>query len=90
MTRTKTQPRRRSMRQSVSQAARRSRAWWAASRLVEMALADAAHDDAGAPTPETLAHENVDPRVQAELRRQLDDLTALRDGRRLAGGQAPP
>jgi hypothetical protein len=58
-------------------------AWWAASRVVEMALADAAGDDRAAPTPESLARENLDPGVQAELRRQLDDLAALGRGERL-------
>ena len=58
-------------------------AWWAASRVVEMALADAS-DELAAPTPESLARENLDPGVQAELRRQLEDLAALGRGESVA------
>jgi hypothetical protein len=65
-------------------------AWWAAGRSVEMALAEAEDREAAAPTPERLARENLAPGVQAELRRQLDDLAALRDGNRLVGRQGQP
>jgi hypothetical protein len=54
---------------------------WAAGRIVDIRLNRAARDlRTGDPGPDGLARENGHPSVQAELKRQLDDLAALRRG----------
>jgi hypothetical protein len=58
---------------------------WAADRVVELRIAGAGIELGDRlPSPEGLAAENAHPAVQAELRRQLDDLAMLAAGERSA------
>lgn len=55
---------------------------WAAGRIVDIQMIEAERElELDVPSPEDPARENMHPRVQTELRLQLDDLAALSSGR---------
>jgi hypothetical protein len=55
---------------------------WAAGRIVDIQMVEAERElELDLPGPDDLARENIHPRVQTELRLQLDDLAALSRGR---------